>query len=376
MELVITNDIPLQIKIGKELFYEKVNIYTKQVVSGIKEIIDRCYENFLHKELSKEDLFYISIYDYWTVGCTVAEGLYYRFIDKSYEQKKEFITLRDRLIYTNKLNNKEDAHTLTLKYEAYEILKPLYKRDVERIQDSSDFQKFVEFVSKHKKFVAKPEGASMSIGVHLVDSSEYSSLEVLFNQLLQEGVECQKNCNWCDTPTVVIEEIILQSDDMNQLHPASINNIRCITIRDGDNVKIFYPCVKIGMNNEFICSGASGSLIAAVDPDTGKVVTNGKTEVLTEFDVHPDTNIKLEGFQIPDWDDMLSVVKQAAMRFPTINFIGWDVVHSTNGWCIMEGNYASEFVCCQLPHQLGFRNKFEQLTGIKINHEKFWWQQS
>lgn len=370
----ITNDIRLQIELGERIFHAKQSVYTDSVVQSINECIERCYPNFRRKELTKRDLFYISIYDYWTVGCTVAEGLYYRFIDKTFEEKKEFITLRDRLVYTNILNDKKDAHLLTNKYEAYEILKPLYKREVIRICTPEDFETFKDFVSRNSRFVAKPEGASMSIGVHLVDTNECADLYVLFLQLLKEGQDSHKLCSWCDSVSVVLEEIIEQSDIMSAPHPASINNLRCISIRRGDDVEIFYPCVKIGMNNEFICSGASGSLIAAVDPQTGVVLTNGKTETLQEYDIHPDTGVRISGFQIPDWEGVKSIVREAALQFPTMSFIGWDVVHSKKGWCIMEGNFATEFVCCQLPNQRGFKEKFESLVDIHLDPYKLWWK--
>lgn len=370
----ITNDIRLQIELGEKIFQAKQSVYTDFIVQSINECIDRCYPNFNRKELTKRDLFYISIYDYWTVGCTVAEGLYYRFIDKTFEEKKKFITLRDRLVYTNILNDQKDAHLLTNKYEAYEILKPLYKREVIRICAPYDFETFKDFVSRNSRFVAKPEGASMSIGVHLVDTNECTDLYDIFLQLLKEGQDSHKLCSWCDSISVVLEEIIEQSDIMSAPHPASINNLRCISIRRGDDVEIFYPCVKIGMNNEFICSGASGSLIAAVDPQTGVVLTNGKTETLQEYDIHPDTGVRIAGFQIPDWEGVKSIVREAALQFPTMSFIGWDVVHSKKGWCIMEGNFATEFVCCQLPNQRGFKEKFENLVDIHLDPYKLWWK--
>lgn len=373
-KITITNDINKQIEIGRILFADNTNVYSDSMVKTIKDVIDRCYPNFKRKDLSKEDLFFISIYDYWTVGCTVNEGLYYHFIDKTIDEKRAFITLRDRLQYTNLLNNKDDSHMLTFKYEAYEILKPLYKREVIRICDEGDYDTFVDFISRHPQFVAKPEGASMSIGVHLVDSANYKKNIDLFNQLLDEGKECIKHCSWCAGTSVVLEEIIQQSEIMASLHPASINNLRCISILHNDEVSIFFPCVKIGMNHEFICSGASGSLIAAVDPETGIVVTNARTEVLTEYSVHPDTGMKIKGFQIPEWEQMKEVVSEAARQFPSIPFVGWDVVHSSKGWVIMEGNYATEFVCCQLPYQEGFRDRFEKVIGFSLNRDKFWWE--
>ena len=166
---------------------------------------------------------------------------------------------------------------------------------------------------------------------------------------------------------------MIQDPKIGILHPASINSIRCNTIRINNDIHFFYPCIKIGINNNFITSGALGCIIATIDPKTGIVNTEGRTETLHSYQYHPNTNIKIKDFKIPDWDQMLDIAKQAAEKFDRINFIGWDMVYTTKGWCIMEGNFAGEFVSGQMPSQRGLKEEFEQLIGWKPK-QQFWWE--
>lgn len=372
-KIIITDDKKKQIEIGKELFQSKSKVYTDNIVSAIYDIINYIVQGDNYKGLSKEDIFYISIYDYWVVGNNVSEEFYYDFLSKTYEEKNKFLTMRSRSLYTNYLNDKEDAHLLDNKYEAYQFLKPFYKRDVIEIKDDNDYQVFLDFISKHPKFIVKPSAAALSVGVHKVDISDYSTPKEAFSQLLQEGIICEKKYNFCKLSSMVLEELMIQDPKIGILHPASINSIRCNTIRINNDIHFFYPCIKIGINNNFITSGALGCIIATIDPKTGIVNTEGRTETLHSYQYHPNTNIKIKDFKIPDWNQMLDIAKQAAEKFDRINFIGWDMVYTTKGWCIMEGNFAGEFVSGQMPSQRGLKEEFEQLIGWKPK-QQFWWE--
>jgi hypothetical protein len=307
------------------------------------------------------------------VGNNISEEFYYDFLSKTYEEKNKFLTMRNRSLYTNYLNDKKNAHILDNKYEAYEFLKQYYLRDVIEIKDQNDYDRFLSFIAKHPEFIAKPSAAALSVGVHKVNMADYANPKDAFDQLLQEGDKCEKKYNFCKLPSMVLEELIIQDPKIGILHPYSINSVRCNTIRVNDDTHIFYPCIKIGMNGEFITSGAMGCIIATIDSKTGIVKTDGRTETLQSYEYHPDTHIKIKGFQIPDWEQMISLAKEAASKFENVRFIGWDMVYSTKGWCIMEGNFAGEFVSGQMPSQRGLKQELEQLIGWKPT-QQFWWE--
>lgn len=61
-------------------------------------------------------------------GLAIEEEFYLHFLDKTAEEKEQFITHMNRLVYMRHLNNKEDEHLLTNKYETYKLLEVWWER--------------------------------------------------------------------------------------------------------------------------------------------------------------------------------------------------------------------------------------------------------
>ena len=129
MENIKITDIHSEMEeIGRELFQNKQHIYTEKLQNEIYAVIEKVYPAATPEE--KDGIFYRSIYDYWVYGCNINEELFYHFAEKTHKEKCEYITVKNRFPYMHHINKKEDAHLLNDKYEAYQILKPYFKRDM------------------------------------------------------------------------------------------------------------------------------------------------------------------------------------------------------------------------------------------------------
>lgn len=73
------------------------------------------------------------------------------------------------------------------------------------------------------------------------------------------------------------------------------------------------------------------------------------------YSKHPDTGSILEGKVIPGWEQLKSEIEDLTNRFPYLNFVGWDVLLTEEGFCIIEGNASSGLDLFQMEH--GVRNK-------------------
>ena len=370
--IIITDSKQDQIEIGQRLFQEKASIYTENIVAAIKSTITRSMTSRVRQLFSEQDLFFKSIYDYWVYGNDISEEFSLRFVDKTHEQKKEYTTLRTRTQLLDKINTKEDAYLLNDKYEAYKLLEKYYLRDVIKIAEEDDFELFLQFIKEHPVFVAKPCGAGLAIGVHKVDSRDYPDKHGLFVQLLSEGRSCEQKYNWCRMSSMVLEELIDQVEELAKIHPYSVNGVRVTTLRQGNDVRILYPWFKVGVNKCFVTSAAQGTFDAGIDANTGIVNTDGFMENGEGLAIHPNTNISFKGYRIPKWDMLLDTVNRLAFEIPTLPYTGWDLVLTPKGWCVMEGNYAGDFMW-QMFNQKGFRREFEEMTGLSLNKD-FWWQ--
>ena len=160
---------------------------------------------------------------------------------------------------------------------------------------------------------------------------------------------------------------------MAQIHPFSVNQVRCTTIRTNGKIRLFYPGIRMGFNKSFVTNATVGSITALINPETGIVETDGYNYYGDVYEYHPWSNLKIRGFEIPEWNELVEMLTNAADHLPTINYVGWDVVLSDKGWCIMEGNAYGAFAS-QLIVGHGQKPEFEELIGWKPE-EPFWWQE-
>lgn len=371
MKIQITENAEEMVEIGKRIVDEKSHIYNARTNSLIWKKINKMLPNATAEERSR--IFYHSVYDYWAYGTNIDEEFSYGFLKcgGADNYKKRFITFRSRFLYTEYMNDVRDTHFLKNKYDAYQRFKDFYNREVITISGEDDYEKFENFVEKHPVFVAKPEDLGRCVGVHKEDSRG-KDIRKIFEKLLREGIANNEEYAWGNTSSVVCEELIRQSSVMSALHPASVNCIRCTTVRIGDKMKIFYPWAKIGVGGEFVTGAAYGSLMAGVDLEKERICTAGYNESCEKYEKHPDTGIEFKGFPVPDTDDLVSKLELLSGLLPTVRYIGWDMVHTDDGWVVMEGNENGEFVA-QIPYEKGMREEFEKLIDWKPKKD-FWWQ--
>lgn len=371
-KIIITEDKNEQAKIGRELLLEKSKIYTESLVKQLKDVVrsrlDSNDENDIEFEFER------SIYYYWAFGALVDEYFYLDLRNKTVAEIKEYVTTHEKVEYVKILNDVNDKHILTNKYEAYETFKEFYKRDVILVKDESSYNDFIEFVNKHQEFVVKPLDMGLGNGVHkasVVGLTE-NRIKEFFDNLLVEAKENLIKFNEGKEAALVLEELIDQADEMSAIHPQSINGVRVTTVRVGDEVHIYHPWFKIGRGGQFVTSAVYGTFDAGIDPNTGKVVTPGYNETCETFDIHPDTNIPIVGFQIPKWDEAVEFVTELAKILPNVRYTGWDIVLSKKGWCVMEGNFTGDFMW-QVFENKGNKKEFEDMLGWKLEKD-FWWE--
>lgn len=324
----------------------------------------------------KEEMVFRAIYDYWTCGANVHEEFYLHLDRMTMKEKSEYMVSRIRSVYVDHLNSgggEELVDRLEDKYRLYQLLKPFYRRDIIEIADETDYSIFENFATKHYEFVVKPNNYYYGIGVHKVSIHDYEGdIRRAFDSILQEG-QVIHDRHPSKNAKMVLEELIEQDEALAALHPNSVNAIRATAVRGKDGkISIFHPWIKVGVNGTFVASAALDGFDAEIDSKTGIVITDGYQENGNVYSIHPNSGIKIKGIQIPKWDDLVEMVDELMKRLPEYGYIGWDLVLTPNGWCVMEGNYAGEFTF-QLINGRGYKREFEELIGWKYE-EEYWWE--
>ena len=326
----------------------------------------------------RELLRYKFIYDYWVYGCTVDEEFYLHLKDKTDAEKREYMVRQIRNIYVRHLNwdaGPDRVEKLEDKYRLYQILKPYYKRDVIEIRTLDDLELFTAFAKKHKVFVVKPADFSFGIGVHKFSMDGFGEdYKAAMESILSEGAAIHEK-HPSKVSRMVLEELIDQDESLAVLHRDSVNGIRATAVRGKDGkIHIFHPWIKAGVGGAFVASAALDGFDAEINEKTGVVITDGYQESGNVYKVHPDSGITIKGFQIPKWDELVEFVDEIMDALPGYNYVGWDLVLTPNGWCVMEGNYSGDFTF-QLINGRGYKREFEELIGWKYEKD-FWWEEA
>lgn len=309
-------------------------------------------------------------------GFTPEQQFYFHLIDKTHEEKKEYMSFRTEYLYYARLNTKADMNVLEDKYEAYKLLKPYYKREMIKLSDVSDYDNYLDFISRHPKFVMKPLGLSNTKGVTLVNFAEEYDKKVLFNKMINIGNSYVNDytIKWAKKDSCVLEELIEQDSEFGMFSPKSLNGIRVPTIRVNGTVHVYGAWMKIGVTDEVIVGESRDALMVGVDCETGILNTNGFYETGEEVEYHPVSGIKFKGWQIPKWQEFLSFIKEIAISLkPTINYVGWDVCLTPKGWVLIEGNYYGQSLW-QLVYKKGMAKEFGDLIGWHMDEGKPWWK--
>lgn len=281
------------------------------------------------------------------------EYFVYELQSKTGKDRKSYISDRDRYLLVYRMNDIIDMDIYLDKFRTYQYFKQYYKRDAVGISKKSDKAKFLDFIVKHPVFVKKNVSLSRGKSVSLVDINEVQfEPEDYFRRLISEG-------------EFILEERVVQSPVMSKLNPSSVNTVRCITFNTPDGIKIG-PCfLKVGQGNSFIDNGGAGGILVGIDNKTGVLSTDGYDEFLNQYKVHPDTKTTFQGYQLPEWDSLISLAKEISQRTPSVRYIGWDFSHTEKGWLIIEGNASGQMIGPQIVWKNGMKEEIcKLLEGV------------
>lgn len=130
---------------------------------------------------------------------------------------------------------------------------------------------------------------------------------------------------------VIVQKVAKQHIEMESLNKSSLNTIRFVTFINGNCVHILSAVARMGSNKSHIDNASSGGLFCGIDND-GRLKKVGYNLKLNRFEKHPDSGIIFEGYPIPAFKELCSVVTSLATRFYGFSrLISWDLAVGVNG---------------------------------------------
>lgn len=97
-------------------------------------------------------------------------------------------------------------------------------------------------------------------------------------------------------------EAIDQHPAIDDIYDKSVNTLRILTFIENETIDIVSCFIRIGAGGSVVDNGSSGGLFVGIEQDTGMLKRTGYRDMKFgggEFDRHPDTGFKFEGFKVP-----------------------------------------------------------------------------
>ena len=258
---------------------------------------------------------------------SVDEYFYFEFYDKTDEERNEYLTLWRQDEITRRIGDICESVTL---FRSKILFNALFEDFLNREwcnPSACDAQEFVDFVSRHGAVIVKPSNMSQGTGIYAFTHKSDQDTLALYEKLRGRNLH--------------VEEIIKQHPAMAAFNKAAVATVRIATYADTDDVHVVAAALRTAIREDTCTDNLhSGGCACPVDPETGVVINNAYNSDMERFDVHPLSGIRFIGFQIPFWDQALSLVRAAARRAYAYNchWVGWDVSFTPDGVTLIEGN--------------------------------------
>lgn len=144
---------------------------------------------------------------------------------------------------------------------------------------------------------------------------------------------------WClrENRQYLVEEKIRQHTELEALYPDAVNTLRFVTIRKNGRTQIVFACLRIGRGGSVVDNFNRGGLLAAISKE-GILHGPAIDKQGNLYCNHPNTFIKIDGFQVPMFSSVCRYVERLAGIVPEIGYTGWDIAITAYGPVVVEGN--------------------------------------
>lgn len=249
-------------------------------------------------------------------------------------QRNTFLTRGRNNDFVRKYNDPTLMHIFHNKNEFNAMFGKYVARDWVMLENR---QKALEFLTAHPIFMCKSIDGDGGKGVRKMAVADFGTVQQTYDAIAAEMGNC------------LLEELIVQHPLVSTVYPDSVNTVRCVTIYKDGEVHFVGTCFRIGNHGSHVDNFSSGGMVAPVDVNTGIVTDGGIDRPKNKFMVHPQTGTPIKGFQFPDWQAAMDMVRAAAKEIPGLRYVGWDIAFSDKGPVMVEGNEFPGHDLFQLP---------------------------
>lgn len=309
-------------------FISKINISFSRMLVNVAAV----------QEITKKSKFLIFLdmtYCVLKYGTGHKEYLIYEYYNLTAKQRDTYLTRIKNNQVVRMLNNKNFYHYFYTKSEFNQKFDKFLNRKWLLIKNTSK-EEFAKYMDDLDATMVKPIASSSGVGVDRLQKADFKNTDEMYEYIVNLG-------------DMLLEEVIVQHPKVNELNPRSINSLRVVTILKDNKAEILYAYIKIGNSDRPVDNLNANGMCSPLDVETGIILYPSYDKSKNTFYKHPTTGVQIVGFQVPNWDKVVEMVKEAALVIPEVGYVGWDVAITPDSCCLVEGNHMPGNGILQMP---------------------------
>ena len=269
-------------------------------------------------------------------GAEYKDYVAYRFWELSDDVQKTYFTKGDANALRKKYNtNKDNIRFFMNKNEFNETFEAFLGRPWAHTPQLT-LDSFKEKFASEPRIIYKPLSDSCGHGVTVFDLTS-DNMDSVYETLAA-------------LPTGVVEGYVIQHPEMAKYSRKSVNTVRLVSVRAFGKINVLYAAFRMGGGDAVVDNFHAGGVLALIDVQTGKLVTEAIDLAGNFYANHPVTGEKIVGFQIPYWNEIVNMINKAGTIVDGVGYVGWDIAVTENGPILIEGNTAPAPNVLQTPY--------------------------
>lgn len=313
----------------KNKFYDAAKIFLKGDTAKINRL--------KHDIINSYVCYRVNPYEYFLYG-------FDKNSDKTFRNSFVSDKLKD-LVCLKITGHDKFANELTDKWKFYKLTSPYFKREAMLMNSHVNENDFIEFALRNKALFAKPLNASKGEGAIAFEINDNKDAKKAYDKLRNSRVD------------YIIERKIISHPTMAAWNSSSVNTVRVPAFLNKQGFYLLPPFFRVGRKGAIVDNAGAGGVFANINPETGIIYTRGIDEQGNYYDTHPDSGLRFEGYQMPHWKELVSLVEEVHRKcMPSHIYIGWDFAFTDDGWVLIEGNWGQ--LLNQYVDKVGLKEQF------------------
>ncbi len=327
----------------------------------LKFAINGNYKNYYKqlKELSKNNhkspfiMFIDTAFSCLICKSGLQDYLNYKFYDKSWKERKEYATIGYQHEFYKLAAHWDYAPFFSNKVNFHKNFKKFVKRKCITYEDG--YEKVEKFINEHDSVIRKPINGLGGANVEKIETKDIDNIKNFYEKLKED------NC--------FLEEEVIQNKDWAKLNPKSLNTVRVVTYALNGKSKVLFAVARIGSGKSIVDNFHQGGVGVKVNTEIGCLEGMAIDKANNESEYTNVTNVKVDGFKIPYWDEIVKMTCEAALVNENVNIVGWDVGIGENGPVIIEGNRGPGMDIIQVLYKRGVKPDLEAIKKEILSYK-------